>query len=197
MTIQHQHNIIAICGPSGSGKSTLAEFLEREYKYIITSFADPFKRMLTEFVMLQGCSYETATQMFYGDLKDAPSPYFLGKTPRHAMQTIATEWGRDLIHQDFWTNAWKKNISKLHCKYNIVVDDLRFLSEERILRTLDNVIIVGITRHGYDMGQHQSEKEYSKIQYDIIIHNDSTLEDVYVQFKRKINALSLPLSPNG
>jgi hypothetical protein len=174
------NHIIAICGPRGSGKSTLAALLERDKNYIRTSFAYPLKKMLTEFVIIQGCPYNDAISMFYGDLKNTPSDYFLGKTPRYAMQTLGAEWGRDLIHPDLWSNAWRNKVSTLLSKnFNIVVDDLRFLTEEKIIRTFENTTIVRIHRVVGGQDSHRSEAEFPLISADIDLPNQSTPNDMY------------------
>jgi hypothetical protein len=73
----------------------------------------------------------------YGHLKEKPSPLLGGKTPRHAMQTLGTEWGRNLISADLWTNAWlvpvQEHLANGRC---VVVDDVRFKNEMQIIHGL-------------------------------------------------------------
>lgn len=180
------NKIIVICGPRGSGKSTLAKLIQKNDGGTILPFAGPIKSMLSGLVMSQGCNLDTTTRMFYGDLKNTPSEYLGDRTPAYAMQTLGTEWGRDLIHQEIWANAWKRNIERLH-GFNIIVDDLRFLSEEKMIRTFENNTIVKLIRKERRSDGHLSENEYTRIHEDILIYNDTTPEDMYGIFKYHIN----------
>ncbi len=178
------NHIIAICGPRGSGKSTLAEFIQSNNKYVLSSFAYPIKKMLIELVCIQGCPYEIAVRMFYGDLKNTPSEYLSGRTPTYAMQTLGTEWGRGLMDINFWINIWKRKANKLIERYNIVIDDLRFSTEELMLRSFGRrATIVRIERDGYTSGDHQSEQEFLLIKPDLIITNRSSPDEMYNELK--------------
>src|SRR5688572_26446471 len=90
--------IVAFVGPIGCGKTTAARALRR-LEYTKVSFADPLKEMLIAFGL-------TAEQV-YGNEKEIPTGILAGHTPRYAMQTLGTEWGRDLIHTNLWTLAWQ------------------------------------------------------------------------------------------
>jgi hypothetical protein len=49
----------------------------------------------------------------YGDEKETPLPEFGGKTPRQMMQTLGTEWGRNLIDAEIWITLWKRQAEGL------------------------------------------------------------------------------------
>jgi hypothetical protein len=111
--------------------------------------------------------------MFWGDLKEKPSPYLGGQTPRHAMQTLGTEWGRELIHPDLWTNVWKNKVQT--GLDQVVTEDLRHKNEAEAVRSLGGKVI-RIMRPGTTLGLHSSEREYERISVDHIVFNDSTPE---------------------
>jgi energy-coupling factor transporter ATP-binding protein EcfA2 len=178
------NKIIAICGPSGSGKSTLAQLIQKNEGGVVTSFSHPIKMMLFDLVTFQGCSPDITARMIYGDLKETPSEYLGGRTPRYAMQTLGTEWGRNLLHTDLWIAAWKRNLGSIVDQHDVIVDDLRFLSEEKAVRTFRNSVIIRIARKDdKTAGDHSSEKEYTRICVDVMITNDSTPEDMYGVYK--------------
>ena len=108
---------IALCGPAGAGKSTVAAFLEREAGCTRHRFAKPLKDMLRAIGLTE--------REIEGDLKEVPCPALMGRTPRHALVTLGTEWGRDLIHPDLWVNAWHRTLPA----GNVVTEDLRFRNE--------------------------------------------------------------------
>jgi len=121
-------NVIGLKGKIGAGKSTAAEyFIERGYKLI--KVADPLKNMLRAL----GLSEE----QIEGERKGEPSILLSGATPRHAMQTLGTEWGRG-IHPDFWVNLWRHEAIKHPL---VVVDDCRFKNEALAIHDLCGVVI--------------------------------------------------------
>lgn len=172
--------IIALCGPLGSGKTTLANLLVKNHNFARTRFAASLKGMLSTFLADQGLDSEMQSRMLDGDLKEVPTEYFNGKTPRYAMQTLGTEW-RDMIDKNLWIDAWERKV--LNAKeINLVVDDMRFVHEAERVKKLGGTIIK-ILRPGFEAGEHQSEWEYLAINSDFIIHNDGAPELMLSELK--------------
>lgn len=116
--------IIGIAGYAGSGKSSVAEILIRDHKFERIKFADGLKDMLRALGMSDG--------WIEGDLKETACPTLLGHTPRYAMQTLGTEWGRKCIGEDFWVRYWTQRVrgrQATSMARGIVVDDVRYLNE--------------------------------------------------------------------
>ena len=161
--------ILGLVGPKGSGKSTLAHALMLDYHFRHFPFAGPLKAMLRTLLIGQGLTHQIIDQMIDGDLKEKPSPYLDGKSPRFAMQTLGTEWGRALIGPDFWINTWKHKAEA--ATDNVVCDDVRFLNESEAIRDLGGKIIY-ISRQDLKLGDaHVSEQEMKKIRPDHVIAN--------------------------
>jgi hypothetical protein len=109
-----------------------------------------------------------------GHLKEEPCERFGGATPRHMMQTIGTEWGRNCIHPNLWVLAWQHLLPK---NRDVVADDVRFQNEAQVIRDLGGIIIQ-IERPGTgSLAAHASEQQ--GIKGDIIIQNDRSLDDLY------------------
>src|SRR5579863_2388444 len=134
-------HLIGLVGPMGSGKTTLARLLVEKHNFTRTRIAEPIKLMLGQLLAIQGVSDSEIFEMLDGARKEIPSPYFDDATPRHAMQTLGTEW-RNLISQDLWINIWDRIVHKqLVENRNIVVDDIRFLHEAARIRSLKGFVI--------------------------------------------------------
>lgn len=138
------------------------------------------------FLVEQGCPFKVAHAMLDGDLKEEPSCYFNGRTPRHAMQTLGTEWGRVSIAQDLWTDTWVRRAVNVP---HVVVDDCRFPSEAQVVQNLRGAIIRvnrPATDH-YTIDNHPSETEINNIQHKYLIENDSTIFNAYSQMEEIIS----------
>jgi hypothetical protein len=159
-----ERNIIGICGPLSCGKSTVAKLLCQNHGYVRHFFAKPLKEMLK-------CAGLTEEHV-NGSLKEVPCDILGGKTPRYAMQTLGTEWARELIHKNFWVNAWEASLPEHH---RIVVDDLRFPNELKRLKEL-GALIIEVNREGVSRTGHASET--FEIDGDVVIHNNGTIEEL-------------------
>lgn len=163
--------IVAFFGYAGSGKSTAASVLvDAGYRH--TPFADTLKTML----LLMGLTQEQV----YGSLKEEPCDLLCGKTPRFAMQTLGTEWGRELIGDDVWVNAWAHSVEGYG---RVVVDDLRFPNEHAMLRSLD-ARIIRVVRRSVMPGTHESERHVGSMTSDAVVQNDGSLEDLEAEVRR-------------
>lgn len=130
--------IIGVCGRAKHGKSRLVHDLFDFFTGVgrlprTTAFATPIKQMLTAF----GLSF----QQLYGSEKEKPSPLLGGKTPRLAMQTLGTEWGRNTFDPDIWVRAWHLLVELDNVSDVILVEDVRFESEVRFLQNLGAILV--------------------------------------------------------
>ncbi len=132
-TLVFPRTIVAFTGLAGSGKSTAAAHLVNRHGFQRVRFAGPLKSMMAAL----GCTQEQID----GSEKELPCELLGGKTPRHAMQTLGTEWGRDLIASDLWIRAWNAALAKVPAGVPVVVDDCRFPNEAEAVRVAGGVII--------------------------------------------------------
>ncbi len=151
--------LVAFCGPAGAGKSTAAQALQ-DCGWGHEKFAGPLKSMLRAFYVNTGLSTADVDRRIEGDLKEVPDALLAGRTPRHAMQTLGTEWGRDCIGLNFWAAVAGARIANLlNHGLDIVVDDCRFANEADVIRALGGKIVL-ITGRQADIATagHASEK---------------------------------------
>lgn len=158
--------LIAFTGLKGSGKDTAAEALGQEFVNI--KMAGALKHMLRSLLEYQGARSSIIHRMLEGDLKEVPTGFFGGRTPRHAMQTIGTEWGRRLMADDIWIKI-TENVVAQHPF--VVISDIRFPNEIDMVRRLGGQVY-RVERGSTPADLHESEVHIPNLQVDGIIRND-------------------------
>ena len=161
--------LIALTGYAGAGKSTVARHLVDRHRFTLVRFAGPLKAMMR--------CLGLSDREIEGDLKQQPHQLLCGKSPRHAMQTIGTEWGRDMIGQNLWVNvamasAWQV----MEQGGRVVIDDCRFPNEAAAIKAAGGVIL-RIQRPGVGpLNAHPSEVQTLPI--DGVIENCGSVDDL-------------------
>jgi hypothetical protein len=164
--------VIAFVGPIGCGKTTAANYLIETFGFHRLRFAGPLKAMLRAL----GLSEAEVD----GDLKQAPCALLGYKTPRLAMQTLGTEWGREMITADLWVRAWRKAFDELHAGVNVVIDDMRFPNEADAVRAATSLHkIVRIERPDLSLPGAAHVSELHTIAANRTIVNDGSPGDLY------------------
>lgn len=168
---KQQPVLIGICGLKGSGKSEVASRLVASMSAHRVRFAGPLKDMLRALGLTE--------REIEGDLKEEPSDLLCGRTPRHAMVTLGTEWGRLMIGPELWADAWRGRIDvALAHGTNVVTEDLRFPNEHEAL-TRAGGIVLRVTRPGVEADlSHESERYALSMSADIEFFNSGRLEDI-------------------
>lgn len=155
--------LIGIAGKARSGKDTAAKYLLNKLgsEWYIASFADPMKEMLNVIGIDTGDSF-----------KDLPINQF-GVSTRHMLQTLGTEWGRNLISNDFWVDVFA-NMNAYQC---VIVPDVRFENEADLIR--EHGVLICIEGRGGVDGSHISERKLQYDDRDIYIDNRGSLSELY------------------
>ncbi|MFC2252523.1 deoxynucleotide monophosphate kinase [Labrys portucalensis] len=165
--------VVGFGGVAGSGKSTAAKGLEA-YGFRRAKFAGALKEMLRALLRYRGASPRTIERMLEGDLKETPSRFLNGATPRRAMQTLGTEWGRDLIDPNLWVDTesdhWQK-IAMREGSLEIAYDDVRLPNEAASIHARGGIVI-GIEREGAGSATGASHSsEARNFEPDVVIRN--------------------------
>ena len=157
--------IVGISGPIGSGKSTVANHLAKAHGLQVHKFAAPLKNMMRSLGLTEA--------QIEGDEKEKPCHLLMGKKPRHAMQTLGTEWGRNHIHRDFWVNVWRQTAPE-----RLVADDVRFENEFFTIRNMGGIVIRIERPDKSDAIHHISEMAVDDMPFDHVIFNDGSVADL-------------------
>jgi len=118
------------------------------------------------------------------EIQDRPGESAI--TVRRILQWWGTEYRR-AEDPDYWTKAWAKKIRDYDLEQcHILVDDVRFFNELRIIRSLGGRF-VKIDRPGFAAGgNHASETSLDGFDdWDAVVLNDGSLD----QFRQKVNDL--------
>ena len=166
----------------GAGKSTVADILTKHFSNVVRlSFATPLKQMSAVFFESLGFAPEMIHFLLSPDGKATEiTSHSTGKifTPRHVMQTIGTEWGRNCITENVWTDIAKDRALQIMghglCP---VFDDMRFDNEYAMLKGLE-ARFVHIHRPGMEpmVVTHASEGGLRSKHWDFEIINNTSLD---------------------
>lgn len=165
--------VLGITGRKRHGKDTVARELVL-HGFKVVRFADPLKEMLRAFYRAHDLVSTEIERRIEGDLKEHPCIYLNGQTPRYAMQTLGTEWGRNLIDTNLWTDSLHRRAS-LHDK--VVVPDVRFENECAKIHEMDGKVarVDASDRVREDIhSNHSSETGIGKLPVDLEIDNNGS-----------------------
>lgn len=103
-------------------------------------------------------------------------------TPRMLLQQLGTDCGRNMIHPNIWVNATNKLINQYPKSTTIVIPDVRFKNELNYLNN-KKAITIRVERESIPKLEHQSEIELDNEQFKYVVHNNSSLWDLWLKVK--------------
>jgi len=199
--------IIGICGLIGSGKDTAADYLCNFHNFKRESFASTLKDAVANVFgwdrdLLEG---RTQTSRQWREQVDewwATRLNIPHLTPRYVLQ----HWGTNVLRQHFHDDIWIASLeNKLRtAKDSIVISDCRFPNEITGLKQQGATVVWvqrGITPHWYSIAEqankgdmkaqtwlekeniHASEYSWAGTQFDAIVDNNGSIENLYKQLK--------------
>lgn len=174
--------VIGLSGVARSGKDTSGLILYHNIGHSkVHSFALPLKQGIKTMFGIDVFSPEWA------DRKEEIIPE-LGKSLRDMMQTLGTEWGRQMVHPDVWVYATKQVYDSLPGGSTMILTDVRFQNEADWIRSVDG-IIVRLERKGAGTTnmQHASEQLFPMLEGEPVIQNDGDYRDLLCNLERVRN----------
>jgi hypothetical protein len=195
--------LIGVTGLARSGKDHAADCLAKGMKLHKYAFAEPLKTMLKSVF---------GDHFHHGD-RSGICPE-TGRSYREMMQTLGTEWGRKLMHDDLWVRLVNKqwNWVKEGCPYindlgqfshlhvdsapavqGMVLSDVRFNSEAHWIRDHHGAVIQiirpGLEQQTVGIEGHLSEQGIRQAFVTHTIVNDGTLLDFELKLMGLIDQL--------
>jgi hypothetical protein len=172
--------IVGLCGAAGAGKGSVASRLARSHGFVSLSLADPLYEAVSLFTGVP------ISELQNRERKEADIPG-LGMSPRRMLQTLGTEWGRQIVSPNIWIHHLFRRIGD----FDVVVPDVRFLNEAEAIRRAGGVVwrierdakcLVG------EAASHSSEHELDGFQADQVIVNEGSLSDLHARVDRLLAA---------
>lgn len=162
--------VIGLHGRARSGKDTVANFILAQRGGYIYSFADPIRAMLVPLGI-------DMRDPYWQERKEEVIPA-IGASPRRMMQTLGTEWGRQLINPDIWLILAKQLL--LNYGPGMVIADVRFENEATWVREQGGRVVHIERPDNVAVEAHVSEAGivFKGEEGDIKIVNGGSLEDL-------------------
>jgi hypothetical protein len=174
--------IVGLSGKIGSGKSTVSEIF-RENNFKLDSFANSVKDVSNSIFGFDRSRLEGITKedRIWRETPDERYTSLLGKSfsPRDSLILIGTTLGRNQIHPDIWVESV---FNRYDSKKNLLITDVRFPNEYNSIKKRGGVLI-RINRQSSYRIEHESECALDKYNFDYVIENDGTLDEL----KKKTN----------
>jgi len=177
--------LIGVVGLIGSGKDTVSKRLEQKHGFRRDSFAKSLKDAVSAMFnwdreMLEGNGDDSR------QWREQPDEFWSKKfgktvTPRWVLQHFGTEVMRQHMHDAIWIDSC---LSRYDGKPT-VISDTRFQNELKTIKENNGQII--LVKRGelptreqmQDKGAHKSEWDWMGWNFDHVIDNDGSKEDLY------------------
>lgn len=159
--------LIGFTGKKQSGKTTATAVLVK-HGYTPIAFSAPMKSFIT--LLLLDCGSTPQEIDFYMQNKEVVIPT-LGVTMRVILQTLGTDWGRNLIHEDLWIFPAQRQLDALiESGSDVVIEDIRFENEAKFVRDNGGHVVHIHRETGY-ADVHVSESGIAQYSQDLMIAN--------------------------
>jgi hypothetical protein len=197
--------IIGICGFIGSGKDTVADYLVNFHEFRRESFANTLKDAVSSVfgwdrTLLEGRTKEAR------EWREQVDPWWAERlnmptlTPRWVLQYWGTEVCRKAFHDDIWIASLENKLR--NSRDHVVISDCRFPNEITSIKRAGGKIIwvkrgalpdwyeTAVSAnlgHNFAIQElkikkiHASETAWVGTDFDAVIENDSTIDDLYKQ----------------
>lgn len=204
--------IIGICGFIGSGKDTIADYLVNLHGFRRESFANSLKDAVAQVfgwdrTMLEG---RTKQSREWREQRDEwwSQRLDMDITPRYVLQQWGTEVCRGGFHDDIWIASLENKLRNI--QDDVVITDCRFPNEIRAIRAAGGRVVRVVrgpepkwyaaaesVNRGPDgnaswsisktklekLGIHASETSWVGTDFDTVLDNNGTLDNLYQQIK--------------
>ncbi len=195
--------IIGVCGLIGAGKDTLADYLVNIHEFRRESYAGTLKDAVAAVFGWDRTLLEGRTR-HAREWREQPDQWWSQRlgiphlTPRWALQQWGTEVCRRSFHDDIWIASIENKLR--HSLDDVVISDCRFPNEISSIKRQGGYVIRvvrGPDPKWFDLaywanrgnaqaridlqahGVHASETAWVGTEFDAVIDNNGSLDDLY------------------
>lgn len=197
--------IIGIGGKLQHGKDVVADHLVDELGWVKVGMSDALNEILVVLnpLIVQRWEVDVTVKKAWWSRKTVTVPVEHQRTIRYAdlieevgyvkakedpevrrlLQVMGTEVGRKMIDANIWTKMMTKKVRELKKQAvpGVIVTGIRFPNESKAIKTLEGSLW-WVERPGHvaetDAGSHDSENSLSAKDFDTILINDRSLNDL-------------------
>ena len=213
--------IIGICGFIGSGKDTVADYLVNFHEFRRESFASTLKDAVSAVFGWDRTMLEGRTKVAR-EWREQVDPWWAERlsmptlTPRWVLQYWGTEVCRRAFHDDIWIASLENKIR--NSRDHVVISDCRFPNEIKAIKDAGGIIVWvqrGELPDWYDIAVeanqgkniainelkmrkiHASETAWVGTKFDVILDNNSSIDDLYRQAEKLVVGDKITLPPSN
>jgi hypothetical protein len=110
--------------------------------------------------------------------KEDPMPEFGGHSPRALLQSLGTEWGRQMVDSNLWLTLAAKALRQRGP--GMIIADVRFDNEATWVRNIGGVLLHIERGKAPPVRAHASEAGVQQLPGDLRIFNESSLDSLHV-----------------
>lgn len=180
----------------GCGKSEITKVLVEDHGYVNVKFAGTLKSMLTPLLVTLGIPPQDTHRYTEGPEKETILPV-IGVSTRRLMQTLGTDWGRNIIKSTIWVDVTWAHISRLLSDgWKVVVDDVRFPNEFDVLKQHGGHLVKVIRPTAKLTAAHLSEGLLEGKEFNSLVMNEGSLEELHGKAQWLARLVSNPSRSN-
>tara|TARA_X000000950_G_C13871638_1_gene643147 strand:+ start:217 stop:831 length:615 start_codon:yes stop_codon:yes gene_type:complete len=201
--------LIGICGLIGSGKDTVAERLVNEHGYKRDSFAKSLKDAVASMFnwdrdMLEGRGQSSR------HWREQPDKFWSERFGREVSpRSILQQFGTEVMRGQMYDGIWVDSCIGRYKGENTVISDTRFPNEIKRIKECGGVILLVKRFKDPDWftsyvegniepkGIHSSEYMWAKSEFDYVIENNGSLEELNEKVDSFIHRLQDPQLSNA
>ena len=172
--------VVALSGYARAGKDTVAKILKERQRFATGAFADALKLVLAKLDPII-CD-DIRLSDIAGGMEEAKAL----PEVRCLLQRLGTEAGRKVLGPDVWVRSLLDRPP-----VRLAVSDCRFVDEAEAVRARGGIII-RVNRPGFGpINGHVSETALDGYDFDAVLVNDGSIEDLAAKVEAIVPALGL------
>lgn len=177
--------LISFSGKLRAGKDTAADFLVDNFGFVKHVFSDAIHEAMLKIDPHVYYDWKTERLVRYSSVVESLGYTKAKELPevRRLLQRLGTEVGREMIDENVWVDIMDRKIQADASK-KIVVSGVRYPNELNLIRHHGGLAVYVFRTENEKPVEGEVHKSESSLQpgdFDAVITNDGTLDDLYAK----------------